>query len=75
MTQKRRLEREFACGLCRKVLQAPYHTPCDHNFCKQCLDGHFAAIDAQTANSSAAAPVRIAAGSHAMLWLARALCD
>lgn len=53
LSQKRRLEREFACGICKKILCRPYHTPCDHNFCQVCLDKQFAALTDNTGSTAA----------------------
>ncbi|KAK7291156.1 hypothetical protein RIF29_06079 [Crotalaria pallida] len=38
---KEKLLKEFACQICRKVLDNPLTTPCAHNFCKACLEGVF----------------------------------
>jgi zinc finger of C3HC4-type, RING len=33
--------RQFQCRVCNQTLREPVSTPCDHNFCKSCLDSHF----------------------------------
>ncbi|XVF54792.1 hypothetical protein PTKIN_Ptkin05aG0210100 [Pterospermum kingtungense] len=39
---RKRLQKEFGCLICKKVLNMPVTTPCGHNFCKSCLEGVFA---------------------------------
>ncbi|KAK8537738.1 hypothetical protein V6N12_043886 [Hibiscus sabdariffa] len=39
---RKRLQKEFGCGICEQVLDMPITTPCGHNFCKSCLEGAFA---------------------------------
>ncbi|KAL4384243.1 hypothetical protein GQ457_15G007100 [Hibiscus cannabinus] len=39
---RKRLQKEFGCGICEQVLDMPITTPCGHNFCKCCLEGAFA---------------------------------
>lgn len=41
-----RLLKDFGCSLCKGVLQQPLSMPCGHNFCKGCLDKHFAEAEA-----------------------------
>ena len=41
-TAHERLLKDFGCGICKKVLEAPLSMPCGHNFCKGCLDAKFA---------------------------------
>ncbi|CAH8384502.1 unnamed protein product [Eruca vesicaria subsp. sativa] len=31
----------FSCQICRQVMNLPVTTPCQHNFCKECLEGKF----------------------------------
>ncbi|XVE63777.1 hypothetical protein DITRI_Ditri07aG0047100 [Diplodiscus trichospermus] len=41
-TARKRLQKQFGCLICQKVLNMPVTTPCGHNFCKACLVGAFA---------------------------------
>ncbi|XP_039046860.1 E3 ubiquitin-protein ligase ORTHRUS 2-like [Hibiscus syriacus] len=38
---RKRLQKEFGCGICEQVLGMPVTTPCGHNFCMSCLEAAF----------------------------------
>lgn len=40
-SEHERALREMVCGLCKQVMVQPVTTPCDHSFCKPCLNKQF----------------------------------
>uniref|UniRef100_A0A383VGC2 RING-type E3 ubiquitin transferase n=1 Tax=Tetradesmus obliquus TaxID=3088 RepID=A0A383VGC2_TETOB len=50
-----RLLKDFACGLCKGVLDSPLSMPCGHNFCKGCLDKRYAEVEAAKAGGGSKA--------------------
>jgi len=40
-SEQERALREMTCALCKQVMVQPVTTPCDHSFCKPCLNAKF----------------------------------
>lgn len=36
------VDEEFNCSICEMVLEDPMQLPCDHLFCKECINGWLA---------------------------------
>ena len=41
VTEAEKALREMACSLCKQVMTQPVTTPCDHSFCRPCLEAKF----------------------------------
>jgi E3 ubiquitin-protein ligase UHRF1 len=41
VTEAERALREMTCSLCKQVMTQPVTTPCDHSFCRPCLESKF----------------------------------
>jgi E3 ubiquitin-protein ligase UHRF1 len=41
VSEAERALREMTCGLCKEVMVQPVTTPCDHSFCRPCLESKF----------------------------------
>lgn len=37
------VDEELYCPICRRVLEEPMQSPCDHLFCRECIHGWLAA--------------------------------
>ena len=40
-SEHERALREMTCGICKRIMVYPVTTPCDHSFCKPCLNKKF----------------------------------
>uniref|UniRef100_A0A7S3R809 RING-type E3 ubiquitin transferase n=1 Tax=Dunaliella tertiolecta TaxID=3047 RepID=A0A7S3R809_DUNTE len=59
LSEQEKVLKEFRCALCKKTLQDPLSTPCNHLYCKGCLEAKFAGVaDVQPTNSARSLRVR-----------------
>ncbi|KAF5829117.1 hypothetical protein DUNSADRAFT_16535 [Dunaliella salina] len=59
LSEQEKVLKEFRCALCKKTLQNPLSTPCNHLYCKGCLEAKFAGVaDVQPTTSARSLRVR-----------------